>query len=53
MDAKYFPIEIEEKWSKVWAERELNKPETAQNFSQIIPPAKSLTSQRKPPPQIM
>ena len=38
MDAKYFPIEIEEKWSKVWAERELNKPESEQNFSQIIPP---------------
>ena len=38
MDANYFPIEIEEKWSKVWAERELNKPESEQNFSQIIPP---------------
>ena len=38
MDTKYFPIEIEEKWSKVWAERELNKPESEQNFSQIIPP---------------
>ena len=38
MDAKYFPIEIEEKWAKVWAERELNKPESEQNFSQIIPP---------------
>ena len=38
MDAKYFPIEIEEKWSKIWAERELNKPESEQNFSQIIPP---------------
>jgi Valyl-tRNA synthetase len=38
MDAKYFPIEIEEKWSKVWAERELNKPESEQIFSQIILP---------------
>ena len=26
MEAKYFPIQIEEKWSKFWAERDLTKP---------------------------
>ncbi len=38
MEAKYFPIQIEEKWSKVWADRELTKPESKNFFSQIIPP---------------
>ena len=38
MEAKYFPIQIEEKWSKVWADRELTKPESENFFSQIIPP---------------
>ena len=38
MEAKYFPIQIEEKWSKVWADRELAKPESENFFSQIIPP---------------
>ena len=33
MDAKYFPIQIEEKWSKVWADRELVKPESENSFS--------------------
>jgi valyl-tRNA synthetase len=38
MEAKYFPIQIEEKWSKVWADRELARPESENFFSQIIPP---------------
>ncbi len=38
MDPKYFPIEIEEKWSKVWAERSLVRKEKEHHFSQIIPP---------------
>ena len=38
MDPKYFPIEIEEKWSKVWAERSLVRKERENHFSQIIPP---------------
>jgi len=38
MEAKYFPIQIEEKWSKVWADRELAKPQSENFFSQIIPP---------------
>ena len=38
MEAKYFPIQIEEKWSKVWADREMAKPESENFFSQIIPP---------------
>ena len=38
MEAKYFPIQIEEKWSKVWADRELAKPPSENFFSQIIPP---------------
>ena len=38
MEAKYFPIQIEEKWSKVWADQALSRPETDDYFSQIIPP---------------
>ena len=38
MDPKYFPIEIEEKWSKVWAARSLVRKEKENHFSQIIPP---------------
>ena len=38
MDPKYFPIEIEEKWSKVWAERSLVRKKRENHFSQIIPP---------------
>ena len=38
MEAKYFPIQIEEKWSKFWAERNLTKPNSDDHFSQIIPP---------------
>ena len=38
MEAKYSPIQIEEKWSKVWADRELARPGSEDHFSQIIPP---------------
>ena len=38
MEAKYSPIQIEEKWSKVWADRELARPGSENHFSQIIPP---------------
>ena len=38
MEAQYSPIQIEEKWSKIWADRELEKPGSADHFSQIIPP---------------
>lgn len=38
MDPKYFPIEIEEKWSKVWALRSLDRSKAKNRFSQIIPP---------------
>ena len=38
MDPKYFPIEIEEKWSKIWAQRSLDRPKAKNRFSQIIPP---------------
>ena len=38
MESKYFPIEIEEKWSKVWSDRTLDKPNSEHHFSQIIPP---------------
>ena len=38
MEAQYSPIQIEEKWSKIWADRELEKPGSKDHFSQIIPP---------------
>ena len=38
MDAQYSPIQIEEKWSKIWADRELERPGSEDHFSQIIPP---------------
>jgi len=38
MEAKYFPIQIEEKWSKIWADKELARPDLEDYFSQIIPP---------------
>ena len=38
MEAKYFPIQIEEKWSKIWADKELARPNSEDYFSQIIPP---------------
>ena len=38
MEAQYSPIQIEEKWSKIWADRELERPGSEDHFSQIIPP---------------
>ena len=38
MEAQYSPIQIEEKWSKIWANRELEKPGSEDHFCQIIPP---------------
>ena len=38
MEAQYSPIQIEEKWSKIWADRKLEKPGSEDHFSQIIPP---------------
>ena len=38
MEAKYYPLEIEEKWSKVWSERALDKTNHKKSFSQVIPP---------------
>ena len=38
MEAQYSPIQIEEKWSKIWADRELEKPGSEDHFSQVIPP---------------
>ena len=39
MEAQYSPIQIEEKWSKIWADRELERPGSEDHFSQIIPPS--------------
>ena len=38
MEAQYSPIQIEEKWSKIWADRKLEQSGSADHFSQIIPP---------------
>ena len=38
MEAKYYPLEIEEKWSKIWSERTLDKTAHKNSFSQVIPP---------------
>tara|TARA_B100000029_G_scaffold516234_1_gene627823 strand:- start:217 stop:2442 length:2226 start_codon:yes stop_codon:yes gene_type:complete len=38
MDKKYLPLEIEEKWSKIWSNNNYKKNETDQIFSQVIPP---------------
>ena len=38
MEAKYYPLEIEEKWSKIWSERTLDKTNHKNSFSQVIPP---------------
>ncbi len=38
MEAKYYPLEIEEKWSKIWSERTLDKTTHKNSFSQVIPP---------------
>ena len=38
MDKKYYPIEIEEKWSKIWSERSINNSDANESFAQVIPP---------------
>ena len=38
MDKQYHPLEIEEKWSKVWSERIISSKESDTSFSQVIPP---------------
>jgi len=38
VEAKYYPLEIEEKWSKIWSERILDKTNNKNSFSQVIPP---------------
>ena len=38
MDKQYHPVEIEEKWSKVWSERVISNKDFDTSFSQVIPP---------------
>ena len=38
MDKKYYPIEIEEKWAKIWSERSINNTNATESFAQVIPP---------------
>tara|TARA_B100001059_G_scaffold98638_1_gene98262 strand:- start:9751 stop:11967 length:2217 start_codon:yes stop_codon:yes gene_type:complete len=38
MDKQYHPVEIEEKWSKVWSERVISNKDSVTSFSQVIPP---------------
>ncbi|NCX33956.1 MAG: valine--tRNA ligase, partial [Proteobacteria bacterium] len=38
MDKQYYPVEIEEKWSKIWAERVISNKDSKDSFSQVIPP---------------
>ena len=38
MDKQYYPVEIEEKWVKIWAERKVSNKESGNSFSQVIPP---------------
>ena len=38
MDKQYYPVEIEEKWSKIWAERVISNKDSEDSFSQVIPP---------------
>jgi valyl-tRNA synthetase len=38
MDKQYYPVEIEEKWVKIWAERKVSNKESGDSFSQVIPP---------------
>ena len=38
MDKQYHPVEIEEKWSKVWSERVISNKDSDTSFSQVIPP---------------
>ena len=38
MDKTYYPIEVEEKWSDIWSKRALKNEDSAESFSQVIPP---------------
>jgi len=38
MDKQYFPIDIEEKWAKIWSERKVANTDSSESFSQVIPP---------------
>ena len=38
MEKQYHPIEVEEKWVKIWSERKVSNPASADSFSQVIPP---------------
>jgi valyl-tRNA synthetase len=38
MDKQYYPVEIEEKWSKIWAEKVISNKDSEDSFSQVIPP---------------
>ena len=38
MEKQYRPIEVEEKWVKIWSERKVSNPASADSFSQVIPP---------------
>ncbi|MDA9112840.1 valine--tRNA ligase [Gammaproteobacteria bacterium] len=38
MDKTYYPVEIEEKWAKIWAERKFKNENSNESFSQVIPP---------------
>ncbi len=38
MDKQYYPVEIEEKWSKIWSEGVISNKDSDTSFSQVIPP---------------
>tara|TARA_B100000579_G_scaffold133346_1_gene107849 strand:+ start:7806 stop:10022 length:2217 start_codon:yes stop_codon:yes gene_type:complete len=38
MDKQYYPVEIEEKWSRIWSKRILSNKNSKTSFSQVIPP---------------
>ena len=38
MEKQYHPIEVEEKWVKIWSERKVSNPASADSFSQVITP---------------
>ena len=38
MDKQYYPVEIEEKWSRIWSKRILSNKNSKTAFSQVIPP---------------
>ena len=38
MDKQYYPVEIEEKWSRIWSKRILANKNSKTAFSQVIPP---------------